>query len=55
MSEDDSGRKRETVASGAEKTAIAFFEERRKKADRKVFRRILDRNGGEAPREGDES
>jgi hypothetical protein len=32
----------------------AFFEERSAKADRKVFRRILNRQGGEAPREGDE-
>jgi hypothetical protein len=31
-----------------------FFEERRGKADRKVFRRILNRKGGEPPRPGDE-
>jgi hypothetical protein len=32
----------------------AFFEERRGKADRELFRRILNRKGGEPPREGDE-
>jgi hypothetical protein len=32
----------------------AFFEERRDKADLKTFRRILNRKGGEPPREGDE-
>ena len=31
----------------------AFFEERRAKADRKAFRRILDRKGGEPPRPED--
>jgi predicted DNA-binding protein len=31
-----------------------FFEERRGKANRKEFRRILNRKGGEAPRAGDE-
>ena len=31
-----------------------FFEERRGKADRKAFRRILQRRGGEPPRPGDE-
>ncbi len=32
----------------------AFFEERRGKANRKIFRRVLDRKGGEPPRQGDE-
>ena len=31
-----------------------FFEERREKADRKRFRRILNRKGGEPPKAGDE-
>lgn len=31
-----------------------FFEERKRKTDRTAFRRILNRNGGEAPRPGDE-
>jgi hypothetical protein len=31
----------------------AFFEERRAKAERKTFRRILNRKGGERPRAGD--
>jgi hypothetical protein len=30
-----------------------FFEERRKRADREAFRRILDRDGGEPPRPED--
>jgi hypothetical protein len=30
-----------------------LFEERRGKSDRKMFRRILSRKGGEAPRVGD--
>jgi hypothetical protein len=33
----------------------AFFEKRRGKVDRKAFRRILDRKGGEPPKPGDES
>lgn len=33
---------------------VGFFEERRKRADFKVFRRIMRRKGGEPPREGDE-
>lgn len=33
---------------------VEFFEERRSQADRKAFRKILGRKGGEAPREGDE-
>jgi len=32
----------------------SFFEERRARADRKAFRRILNRKGGEAPRPGDQ-
>ena len=36
----------------AMKTA-EFFEERRGKADRKAFRRILKRKGGEPPRASD--
>ena len=31
-----------------------FFEERRAKVDRKTFRRILNRKGGERARAGDE-
>ena len=31
-----------------------FFEARRAKSDRKAFRRILNRKGGERPRPGDE-
>ena len=37
----------------AMKTA-AFFEERKSKTDREVFRRVLSRKGGEPPRSGDE-
>ena len=32
----------------------AFFEERRAGSDREVFRRILNREGGEPPCQGDE-
>ncbi|MBL8217611.1 MAG: toxin-antitoxin system HicB family antitoxin [Bryobacterales bacterium] len=32
-----------------------FFEERRALGDRDVFRRVVNRNGGEPPREGDEA
>jgi hypothetical protein len=46
------------VVAVAEKIAAlktaTFFEERRAKADRKTFRRILRRKGGEPPRVGDE-
>jgi hypothetical protein len=38
------------VKAVAEKVSATFFEERRAKADRKTFRRILRRKGGEAPR-----
>lgn len=42
----------------AEKLAVmntvAFFEERRGRADPAAFRALLNRAGGEAPREGDE-
>jgi hypothetical protein len=31
-----------------------FFAERRARADRRAFRRILNRKGGEPPRSGDE-
>ena len=31
-----------------------FFAERKAKSDRAAFRRILDREGGEPPRHGDE-
>jgi hypothetical protein len=34
--------------------AARFFEERRAKANRKEFRKILNRKGGEPPRPGDE-
>jgi hypothetical protein len=54
MSKDESESKRETVASEAEKSTAAFFEDRRGKGDLEEFRRILSRRGGEAPREGDE-
>ena len=33
---------------------VAFFEERRAGNDREAFRRILNREGGEKPRPGDE-
>jgi hypothetical protein len=32
----------------------AFFEERRRRADLKAFKRIMTRQGGEPPRPGDE-
>ncbi len=35
-------------------STAAFFEDRRSKADRKAFRRMLNRKGGKPPREGDE-
>ena len=35
-------------------TAETFFEERRAKANRKEFRRILTRKGGQPPQPGDE-
>ena len=35
-------------------TTATFFEERRGRSDRKAFRRILKRKGGEPPRKGDE-
>lgn len=42
------------VIAAAEKIAAMeterFFEERKSRADRKAFRRILNRKGGEAPR-----
>jgi len=45
------------VIAAAEKIAAmeteTFFEERRKRADREAFRRILDREGGEPPRPED--
>lgn len=45
------------VIAAAEKIAAMetedFFEERRKRADRKAFRRILNRKGGEPPRADD--
>ncbi len=45
------------VVAAAEKIAALeterFFEEHRKRADRRVFRRILTRNGGEPPRADD--
>jgi hypothetical protein len=41
------------VIAAAEKIAAMeterFFEERKKRADRKAFRRILNRKGGESP------
>ena len=33
---------------------VEFFAERKAKADRGAFRRILDREGGEPPQSGDE-
>ena len=43
----------------AEKLAVmntaAFFAERRNRADFAAFERILNRKGGEPPREGDEA
>jgi len=46
------------VVAAAEKIAAMqteeFFLERRNRADREAFRRILNREGGEAPRPGDE-
>ena len=33
---------------------VEFFAERKAKADRGAFRRVLDREGGEPPRPGDE-
>ncbi|MBV9267416.1 MAG: hypothetical protein JO061_14690 [Acidobacteriaceae bacterium] len=46
------------VTAVAEKIAALktadFFEERRAKADRKLFRRVLNRRGGEPPQAGDE-
>ena len=45
------------VIAAAEKIAAMeterFFEERKNRADRKAFRRILNRKGGEAPRRED--
>jgi hypothetical protein len=45
------------VIAAAEKIAAMeterFFEERGNRAERKVFRRILNRKGGELPRPGD--
>ena len=45
------------VVAAAEKIAAMeterFFEERRKRADREAFLRILNRDGGEAPRPED--
>jgi len=45
------------VVAAAEKIAAMeterFFEERRKRMDRKAFRRILNRKGGEPPRSED--
>ena len=35
-------------------STAAFFEERSAGSDREVFRRILNREGGEKPRPGDE-
>ncbi len=32
----------------------SFFDARRQRADRNAFRELLERSGGEAPREGDE-
>jgi hypothetical protein len=45
------------VIAAAEKIAAMeterLFEERRNRADRRVFRRILNRKSGEPPRPGD--
>jgi hypothetical protein len=45
------------VIAAAEKIAAMeterFFEERKNRADRKAFRRILNRKGGETPRPED--
>jgi len=37
-----------------EQETAAFFAERRRRADRKEFNRLMRRTGGEPPREGDE-
>ncbi len=46
------------VVAAAEKIAAMqteeFFMDRRKRADREAFRRILNREGGEAPRPDDQ-
>lgn len=34
--------------------AVAFFQERRNRADLRIFDKIMKRKGGEAPRKGDE-
>ncbi len=47
----------EKVAAMSEAPAVSaeeFFAERRAGADREAFRRILNRQGGEPPRPGDE-
>ena len=35
-------------------STATFFAERKSRADIKAFKRLLNRTGGEAPREGDE-
>ena len=35
-------------------TTATFFAERKNRADLKAFKRLLNRRGGEPPREGDE-
>ena len=56
--EDGSSLNQFVVTAVAEKVsalrAAAYFEERGAKANRKAFRRILDRKKGEPPRPGDE-
>lgn len=54
---DGTSMKQFLVIAAAEKIAAMeterFFEERKNRADRKAFRRILNRKGGEAPRRED--
>jgi hypothetical protein len=56
--EDGSSINQFVVIAVAEKVSAmstaTFFEERGANADRKLFRRILRRKGGEPPRSGDE-
>lgn len=47
------------VVAVAEKVSAletaTFFEERRARGAREVLRRVVNRSGGESPREGDEA
>ncbi|MGA2571365.1 MAG: hypothetical protein ABSF23_12665 [Terracidiphilus sp.] len=49
-------REKEQIAAAEKISAMEterFFEERRKRANREAFRRILNREGGEPPRPED--